>query len=86
MILTKTDFEVFGFKHVIVYDQPVIILLGKAVVARLFKYDSITELKKHYWFKDQLFLQTPILLCKIKLKSNNNSNKGICFRMFWLGE
>jgi hypothetical protein len=83
MILTKADFQLFGFKHVIEYKQPVTLMLGKAIVARTFKFNSISELRKENWFRDQLFCQTPILLYKIKNDFNQN---GICFRMFWLGE
>ncbi len=77
MILTPRDFKAFGFKHVIEYDMPVIMVCGKAISAKTFRYEKLEDLKKEEWFKDSLALQSPILLCKLK-----DNHPDLIFRMF----
>jgi hypothetical protein len=81
MILTKQDFEKFGFEYVIEHPVPVSIIFGCPMVAKTFKYESIGKLKEEDWFKDTLVAQTPIVLCPMTIDGDD-----IRFRMFWVGD
>ena len=81
MILTKKDFKKFGFKYVIEHSVPVSIILGRSMVAKVFKYESIEKLKEEDWFKDTLVAQTPIILCPMTIDGDD-----VRFRMFYAGE
>lgn len=86
MILSKKDFEGFGFANVIdTIPTPVTIICGKEMVAKTFKYASIDELKKQEWFKYALICyNSPIVL--YRLQKTADTEDGIIFRMFTLAK
>ena len=82
MILTKKDFEGFGFKYVIdTIPTPVTIICGKEMVARTYRYDSLEELQNLVWFIDALMCKnSPIVL--YPLPETADKVDGVIFRMF----